>query len=101
MNYNFTSLEQQRAELESLLLANKIAIEKMHTENDVNVYYTPVGLGMTPICSNTIGRTLSHVDVQTPEICLAAVRQNGYASQYVKKQTPKICVCGGLVSKTD
>ncbi|MCK5344881.1 MAG: DUF4116 domain-containing protein, partial [Candidatus Heimdallarchaeota archaeon] len=29
---------------------------------------------------------------QTLEICLAAVTQNGYALQYVKKQTPEICL---------
>lgn len=27
-----------------------------------------------------------------PEICLAAVRQNGLALQFVKKQTPEICL---------
>src|SRR6185437_3267995 len=29
---------------------------------------------------------------QTPEICLATVKQNGAALQYVKEQTPKICL---------
>ena len=29
---------------------------------------------------------------QTPEICLAAVQQNGYALEYVKEQTPVICL---------
>ena len=29
---------------------------------------------------------------QTPEICLAAVQQNGFALQYVKKQTPELCL---------
>ena len=30
--------------------------------------------------------------MQDPEICLAAVKHDGYALQYVKKQTPKICI---------
>ena len=29
---------------------------------------------------------------QTPEICLEAVKQNGYALQYVKEQTLEICL---------
>lgn len=29
---------------------------------------------------------------QTPEICLEAVRTNGYAIQYVKERTPEICL---------
>ena len=29
---------------------------------------------------------------QTPDICLAAVKQDGYALQYVKEQTPDICL---------
>ena len=32
------------------------------------------------------------VKEQTQEICLAAVKQNGYALQYVKEQTPDICL---------
>lgn len=29
---------------------------------------------------------------RTPEICLAAVQQDGHALQYVKEQTPEICL---------
>ena len=29
---------------------------------------------------------------QTPEICLAAVNQNGMALVFVKEQTPEICL---------
>ena len=29
---------------------------------------------------------------QTPEMCLKAVKKNGYALEYVKEQTPKICL---------
>lgn len=29
---------------------------------------------------------------QTPEVCLAAVRQNGQALKFVKEQTPEICL---------
>ena len=38
------------------------------------------------------GLSLEYVKDQTPEICLAAVQQNGWALQYVKKQTPEICL---------
>lgn len=31
-------------------------------------------------------------DEQPPEICLTAVRQDGYALQSVKEQTPEICL---------
>lgn len=30
--------------------------------------------------------------MQTPDLCLAAVRQNGYALKEVKEQTPEICL---------
>ena len=30
--------------------------------------------------------------IQTLEICLAAVKQNGYALRFVKEQTPEICL---------
>jgi biotin operon repressor len=36
------------------------------------------------------GYALQDVKEQTPEICLAAVQQNGYALQFVKEQTPEI-----------
>lgn len=38
------------------------------------------------------GWALQHVKEQTPEICLAAVKQYGYALQYVNEQTPEICL---------
>ena len=31
-------------------------------------------------------------ELQTPEICLAAVKQNDRALQYVKEQIPEICL---------
>ncbi len=34
---------------------------------------------------------LQHIQEQTPEICHAAVSQNGWALQYVKKQTSELC----------
>lgn len=37
------------------------------------------------------GAALRFVKNQTPEICLAAVRQFGYALEFVKEQTPEIC----------
>ena len=35
---------------------------------------------------------LQYVKEQTPEICLAAVKRSAYALQYVKEQTPEICL---------
>ena len=36
------------------------------------------------------GYSLQFVKKQTPEICLAAVKQNGYSLQFVKNQTPEL-----------
>jgi hypothetical protein len=38
------------------------------------------------------GYALQYVKEQTPEICMEAVKENGYALQYVKEQTPEICM---------
>lgn len=38
------------------------------------------------------GLALQFVKKQTPEICMAAVQKNGCALQYVKKQTQKLCM---------
>jgi len=38
------------------------------------------------------GDALSYVKDQSPEICLAAVQQNGLALEYVKHQTPELCL---------
>ena len=38
------------------------------------------------------GWALKFVKEQTPEICIEAVKQNGYALEYVKEQTPEICL---------
>jgi len=38
------------------------------------------------------GYALQYVQYQTPEICLEAVRENGLALQYVHNQTPEICL---------
>jgi len=37
------------------------------------------------------GWVLEYVKNQTPEICLVAVKHKGYALQFVKEQTPEIC----------
>jgi hypothetical protein len=37
-------------------------------------------------------KALKYVKDQTEEICLEAVKQNGYALQYVKEQTEAICL---------
>jgi hypothetical protein len=42
--------------------------------------------------SVTTGRTIDHVKEQTPEMCLAAVKQDGHALEYVREQTPEICM---------
>jgi hypothetical protein len=38
------------------------------------------------------GWALQFVQNQTPEICLEAVKQNGYALEHVKNQTPELCL---------
>ena len=35
---------------------------------------------------------LQHIEDQTPEICLEAVKENGFALQFVKEQTPELCL---------
>ena len=35
---------------------------------------------------------LQYVKNQTPELCLLAVKQNGIVVHYVKEQTPEICL---------
>ena len=39
-----------------------------------------------------ISYDLQRVKDQTPEICLAAVKQNGCALRFVKEQTKEICL---------
>ena len=38
------------------------------------------------------GHMLQYIKNQTPEICLTAIQQNGYAITFVKKQTPEMCL---------
>ena len=38
------------------------------------------------------GSALKYVKEQTPELCMAAVQQNGYALKYVREQTPGLCM---------
>ena len=38
------------------------------------------------------GYALQYVKEQTQEICIEAVKQDGYALQYVKEQTQEICI---------
>jgi hypothetical protein len=38
------------------------------------------------------GGPFHYVKNQTTEICMAAVKQNGYALEFVKEQTPEICM---------
>lgn len=38
------------------------------------------------------GYQLEHSPIQTPEICLAAVKQNGVALKFVRNQTPELCM---------
>lgn len=38
------------------------------------------------------GIALEYVKEQTPELCLIAVKQNGYALMSVKEQTPELCL---------
>ena len=38
------------------------------------------------------GWALEYVKEQTPEICTTAIQQYGWALEYVKEQTPEICI---------
>ena len=38
------------------------------------------------------GYAIRHIKNQTPEVCLAAIRQVGYAIKYIKNQTPELCL---------
>lgn len=38
------------------------------------------------------GYALQYVKNQTPEICIEAVKQDGYALRFVNNQTPEICI---------
>ena len=38
------------------------------------------------------GSEIRFFDIQPIELCLAAVRQDGYALDYVRDQTPEICL---------
>ena len=38
------------------------------------------------------GLDLQYIKEQNPELCLAAVRQNGRALYYVKEQNPELCM---------
>ena len=38
------------------------------------------------------GYALQYVKEQTPEMCLEAVKEHGNALEYVKEQTPEICL---------
>ena len=38
------------------------------------------------------GYALQFVKEQTPELCMAAVQQNGWALQFVEEQTPEVCM---------
>lgn len=37
------------------------------------------------------GHALQYVKEQTPEICLASVKKTGIALRFVKQQTPELC----------
>jgi len=43
------------------------------------------------IAANQYKQYLNYIKIQTPEICLAAVQQDGMALEFVKIQTPEIC----------
>jgi hypothetical protein len=57
------------------------------TQEDIPYFY---GWALREVEND--GNFLSWFNRQTPELCLAAVRQNGLALQYVKDQTPEICL---------
>ena len=68
------------------------------SKTDKFILTSPVAIEdyLTPeICLAAVqqdGMALEYVKEQTPEICLAAVQKNEWALEYVKDQTPEICL---------
>jgi hypothetical protein len=69
---------------DKIILSNIQPIEDWEMWNDSKFCLTAVHQ------SNRV--ILQFVKKQTPKICLAAVRQDGLALQFVKDQTPEICL---------
>jgi hypothetical protein len=73
--------------MEALLLLLKAQPQLLEYFDDHHQY--------NEICLEAVkqnGYALQYVKKQTPEICMEAVKQNGYALIYVKEQTPEICM---------
>ena len=71
-----------------VVLKNKVKTDKLVLEERHPI--SDLNLGMEDIKQNAYA--LQFVKEQTPELCLAAVQQYGSALEYVKEQTPEICL---------
>ena len=68
---------------------------KMVKENSLNLKFVPSQYQDREICLTAVrqnGWALEYIKNQTREICLEAVRRTGYALQFVEKQDKEICV---------
>ena len=69
-------------------------IEKLK-ENGMFLKQIPIHEQTEDICLAAVkenGWALEYVHHQTPEICLEAVKENGWALKFVKEQTEEICL---------
>jgi hypothetical protein len=77
-------VEQNKFKADQIILSDIRNISELKEWND------------DEFCMNIISKekycAMRYVKNQTPELCLAAVQQNGLALQHVKNQTPKLCM---------
>ena len=84
------------------ILTNKTPIQDFLRENNLELVSVKKKVGalrfikQTPeLCLEAVrtnGWELQYVREQTLEICLEAVRNNGYALKFVQEQTPELCL---------
>ena len=78
-----------------MIREKEIALQQLQN-NDYNFFRWAESLWYDPeVCLAAVkqdGYALKYVKEQTPEICMAAVQENGWALRYVKEQTPEICM---------
>lgn len=73
---------------------NSYTVERI-SKNGHLLQYIPRELQTHELCLaavNNRGLTLLFVEEQTPEICLAAVKENSFAIRYAKQQTEELCI---------
>jgi hypothetical protein len=71
-------------------------VEKL-LNDEIDLYYicNNIDKQFPAICMAAVrqdGYALNCIKEQTPELCMAAVQQDGWALQFVKDQTPEICL---------